>query len=179
MFNRIRIFLQDKKTRRQLKAVLQLLYSEKKYEANELVSALSPKDNIQELEYYVILDVAAKLQRPFTTDDITNIWEQQVKALESYVASKELRETIMELLKAKANLSMLHFNVFMDRLREANEYNNYSPGGMLLRTLIAKGRPLTQDEEIKVNESYKEIKRLDELALQKLEELENHMKSNF
>jgi hypothetical protein len=46
MFNRIRTFLQDKKTRRQLKAVLQLLYSEKKYEANELVSALSPKDNI-------------------------------------------------------------------------------------------------------------------------------------
>jgi hypothetical protein len=84
----------------------------------------------------------------------------------------------MELVKAKANLSMLHFNVFMDRLRRANEYNNYSPGGMLLRTLIAKGRPLTQAEEIKVNESYKEIKRLDELAQLKLEELENHMKNN-
>ncbi len=84
----------------------------------------------------------------------------------------------MELVKAKANLSMLHFNVFMDRLRRANEFNNYSPGGMLLRNLIAKGRPLTQDEETKVNKSYKEIKRLDDLAEQKLKELEKHIKNN-
>jgi hypothetical protein len=178
MFNRIKTFLQDRRTRKQLKSVLQLLYSDKKYEADELVRALYPKDEIQELEYYVILDIASKLERPFTTDDITKIWEEQVKALESYVASKELRKNIMELVKAKANLSMLHFNVFMDRLRRANEFNKYSPGGMLLRTLIAKGRPLTLDEETDVNKSYNEIKRLDDLAKQKLKELEEYVKKN-
>lgn len=172
MLNRLKTFLQDRRIKRQLKAVLHLLYSDKKFETDELINALNPKDDIEKLEYYIIIEIAAKLERPFTENDITKIYEEQVKALESYVASKELRENIKQLTKVKADLSMLHFNVFMDRLRRAYELNKYSPGGMLLSDLLAKKGPLTVEEEEQVDKEYKEIKRLEDDYNQKLKDLE-------
>ncbi len=173
MFNSIKTYFQVKKTKRQLKKVLGLLYSKNRFETDDIILALNPKDEIEAFELQVILEIAAKLERPFTEGDITKIYEELLEALECYVASKEIRENILKLVKTKADLSMLHFNVFMDRLRSAYEFNNYSPGGMLYSSLIAKGRPLTEAEAANVEFNYKEIKRLEKLADEKTKELED------
>ena len=43
------------------------------------------------IEHYIIITIAAKLDRPFTLNDIAKIHEEQIKVFESYVASQELR----------------------------------------------------------------------------------------
>ena len=75
-----------------------------------------------------------------------------------------MKESVIGSLKAKANLSILNFNEYMDKLKSDYEFNKYSPGGMLVSTMVAKGRPLTHEERIEVYISYKKIKRLDDLA---------------
>lgn len=172
MFRSIINYLQNRRTKKKLKTVLDLLYSEKKYETEELINILQPKDEVEKIEYYIIINVAAELKRPFTENDLIKIYEEQIKAFESYVASNELRENIKELIKVKTDLSMLHFNVFLDRLRRAYEFNKYSPGGMLLSDLLAKKGPLSEEEERQVEREYKKIKQLEDDYNQKLKELE-------
>ena len=178
MFDRLKSYLQDRKLKKKLNRVLELLYSDKKYEVENLISVLRPKEEIDTLEYYIIIEIAAKLEVPYTDEDLTKIYDEEVKAFECYVASKELRENILKLTKTKASLSMLHFNAYMDMLRRAYEYNNYSPGGMLLRKFVSKKRPLTNHEKAEIEYNSKEIKRLDELADSKQKELEDLITKN-
>jgi hypothetical protein len=179
MIKKIKIFLQDRRTKKQLKNVLQLLYSETTFETTiELMKALQPKNDIEKLEYHTIIEVACKLNRPFDDENLTEIYQEQVKALEGYSDSKELREIIMELERSKANLSLINFNYRMWFLRSALQDDQWSPGGMKLRKLIAKGGPLTEKEELEVNKAYQEIKRLDEVAKAKLKELEDAIRNS-
>ncbi|GAA4755998.1 hypothetical protein [Flavisolibacter ginsenosidimutans] len=154
MLKGLKTFLQDRKTKKRLDRVLRLLYSDTRFQTDELINALNIKDEIDRLEYYVIINIAAQLKRPYTDDDISLIYEEQVEALENYVASKELRENTIELTKTQADLALLQFNARMDTLRRAFEYSKSSPGALMLNKLKAKGQPLTEDEEKDIRKQF-------------------------
>jgi hypothetical protein len=158
MLNRLKTFFQVRKTKKRLNGVLKLLYSDTRFETDDLINALKVKDEINKLEYYAIIDIAAQLKRPYIDDDICLIYEEQVETFKNYVTSKEIRENTIELTKTKADLALLQFNSRMDTLRRAYEYDKNSPGALILNRLKAKGRPLFESEEMEARQQSKNMK---------------------
>ena len=179
MFNAIKVYLQTRRTKKLLYKIFQLLYSEKKFTtADDLLKRLRPKSEFQKLEYYILMEFAAKLNRPFTDDMLILLYNEQVTAFNFFRSSDEFRYNIMLLEKSKANISMITFNYEMDNLRNAYAFNEYSPGGMKFSKLISKGEPLTESEEIVIRKTAEEIKRLDEISKVKLKEYEEAIKKS-
>lgn len=164
MFEAIKTYFSRKKKKKELKIVLQLLYSNKIYTIDELINTLSLNDNLKILEFYIIITIATKLKRPFTEDDITEIYTLQIRSLKFYTLSQKntlaQRDivNVFELEKGVAESSLNLFNAEMDFLRSLYKGNKYSRHGMLLSMMIAKGRPLSYDEEKVLDMHYEKIK---------------------
>lgn len=172
MLDKIKFFFHERKIKNQINIVFQKLYSNRKYETDDLIGSLNLRNAKDILTYYIVISNIAKLRRPCTESDITNIYHSQIKALQSFEESKKLQDGIIKISKLETELSMLNFNAYMEQLRRAYQSNENSPGGMLLLDLYAKGRPLSIEEEEKFKNEYEELNRLNN-------EIENEIKKEI
>jgi hypothetical protein len=160
MFKTIKQFFQDRKIKKQLKTILGLLYSEKRYERKGLIQFLKPKDEIEEIKFHIIIDIATNLRRPFTEETIDEIYSEQLNSLEEYFKYFELKENIVNRINLQTDLNVMEFNIYMNRLQRAYKNNINSPGGAIYCDIISKGNPLTEEEEIAIGLEANEILKL-------------------
>ena len=176
MFSGLKVYLQKRTTKSKLKRVLKLLYSGTTFNIDELINSLKPNDSIDTLEYYIIIGAATELDLPFTASNIEQIHEEEIEFINLFFDSKESKHLSIDITKSKANYALLRHNIFMRRIKQAYENENYSPEGLYYKHSITKGRPLSEKEEAQINVTSKEIKRLDTQVQEAKDKLDEHIK---
>lgn len=142
-------------------AILELLYSENEYKIEELIKLLNPKNIMEKIEYYIMIEFATKLGNPVSKEDVSKLLLEQSKLLIGYDESDYFLENTLKIAKLKVDFCMLHFNQFMSTLRDAYQTNKNSPGGIVYTALLNKKGPLSDIEVESLNENYKPISALD------------------
>jgi hypothetical protein len=143
--------------RRELKAVMRLLFSINTYEIDGLIQLTKAADGLRKIKNYIIIKFAVSLEYPPTDDDIGAILSEQAKAAESYFFSDETRRLMTELKKTETESAMLKFNFLRGVLKEAHSENEFSKGGLYFAKSNVVGRPLSKKEKVVLDEHYKNI----------------------